>query len=196
MKNKNKTNQESSIPFYNICIVDTSNIYAIGLKNSIEKSLNKTAKTFVFFHKTIDEINPIDITPIDLLFIDYNDLLLPHFNAFFSKVKKKNPDLKLIISSNDLLHIDFIKLYSYNINGLFSKSLSIKSFNIYFKRVLEQSMYIDHNSIGNVISQEKKQKIKFYYKSVSLQNLELIQQQFNHFTPYLANKEALTFLES
>jgi len=196
MKNKNKTNQESSIPFYNICIVDTSNIYAIGLKNSIEKSLNKTAKTFVFFHKTIEEINPIDITPIDLLFIDYNDLSLPHFKAFFSKVKKKNPDLKLIISSNDLLHIDFIKLYSYNINGLFSKSLSIKSFNIYFKRVLEQSMYIDHNSIGNVISQEKKQKIKFYYKSVSLQNLELIQQQFNHFTPYLANKEALKFLES
>jgi DNA-binding NarL/FixJ family response regulator len=145
---RNKTYLKSITPYYNICIVDTSNIYAIGLKNSIEKSLNKTAKTFVFFHKTIDEINPIDITPIDLLFIDYNDLLLPHFNAFFSKVKKKNPDLKLIISSNDLLHIDFIKLYSYNINGLFSKSLSVKSFNIYFKRVLEQSMYIDHNSIG------------------------------------------------
>jgi DNA-binding NarL/FixJ family response regulator len=192
---RNKTYLKSITPYYNICIVDTSNIYAIGLKNSIEKSLNKTAKTFVFFHKTIEDINPIDITPIDLLFIDYNDLLLPHFNAFFSKVKKKNPDLKLIISSNDLLHIDFIKLYSYNINGLFSKSLSVKSFNIYFKRVLEQSMYIDHNSIGNVISQEKKQKIKFYYKSVSLQNLELIQQRYNHFTPYFANKEALAFLE-
>ena len=86
---RNKTYLKSITPYYNICIVDTSNIYAIGLKNSIEKSLNKTAKTFVFFHKTIDEINPIDITPIDLLFIDYNDLLLPHFNAFFSKVKKK-----------------------------------------------------------------------------------------------------------
>jgi NAD/NADP transhydrogenase beta subunit len=70
------------------------------------------------------------------------------------------PALKLIISSNDLLHIDFIKLYTYNINGLFSKSLNIKSFNIYFKRVLDQSIYIDHNSIGNVISHEKKQKLK------------------------------------
>jgi DNA-binding NarL/FixJ family response regulator len=195
MKNNHKTNQESGIPFYNICIVDTSNIYAIGLKNSIEKSLNKTAKSFVFFHKTIEEINPLDIIPIDILFIDYNDLLLPHFNAFFSKVKKKNPALKLIISSNDLLHIDFIKLYTYNINGLFSKSLSIKSFNTYFKRVLEQSIYIDHNSIGNVINHEKKQKLKFYYKSVSLQNLELIQQRYNHFTPYFVDKEALAFLQ-
>jgi DNA-binding NarL/FixJ family response regulator len=195
MKNKNKTNLESSIPFYNICIVDTSNIYAIGLKNSIEKSLYRTAKSFVFFHKTIEEINPLDIIPIDILFIDYNDLLLPHFNAFFSKIKKKNPGIKLIISSNDLLHIDFIKLYIYNINGLFSKSLSFKSFNTYFKRVLEQSIYIDHNTIGNVISQEKKQKIRFYYKSVSLQNLELIQQRYNHFTPYFVDKEALAFIQ-
>ncbi len=194
MKTAFKSKQESINSFYNICIVDTSNIYAIGLKNSIEKSLNKTSKSFVFFHKTIDEINPVDITPIDLLFIDYNDLLLPHFNTFFSKVKKKNPDLKLIISSNDLLHIDFIKLYSYNINGLFSKSLSIKSFNSYFKRVLEQSTFIDHNSIGNIISQEKKQKIKFYYKSVSLQNLELIQQRYNYFTPYFVDKDALSSL--
>lgn len=194
MKKAYNSKQESRTPYYNICIVDTSNIYAIGLKNSIEKSLIKTAKSFVFYHKTIEEINPLDVIPIDILFIDYNDLLLPHFNAFFSKVKKKNPALKLIISSNDLLHIDFIKLYSYNINGLFSKSLSVKSFNTYFKRVLEQSMYIDHNSIGNVISQEKKQKIKFYYKSVSLQNLELIQQQYNHFTPYSVDKEAVSSL--
>jgi DNA-binding NarL/FixJ family response regulator len=196
MKNTQKTNQASSIPFYNICIIDTSNIYAIGLKNSIEKSLNKTAKYFVFFHNTIDEVNPLDITPIDILFIDYNDLLQPHFNAFFAKVKKKNPALKLIISSNDLLHIDFIKLYTYNINGLFSKSLNIKSFNTYFKRVLDQSIYIDHNSIGNVISHEKKQKLKFYYKSVTLQNLELIQHRYYHYTPYFVDKEALSFLKS
>jgi DNA-binding NarL/FixJ family response regulator len=194
MKKAYNSKQESITPYYNICIVDTSNIFAIGLKNSIEKSLIKTAKSFVFIHKTIDEINPVDITPIDLLLIDYNDLFLPQFNVFFSKVKKKNPDLKLIISSNDLLHIDFIKLYSYNINGLFSKSLSIKSFNTYFKRVLEQSIYIDHKSIGDVINQEKNQKIKFYYKSVSLQNLELIQQRYNYLTPHFVDKDALSSL--
>jgi hypothetical protein len=101
----------------------------------------------------------------------------------------------LIISSNELLNIDFIKLYAYNINGLFPKSLSVKSFNIYFKRVLAQTMYIDHNSIGNVIAIEKKQKLKFYYKSVSLQNLELIQQRYTHYMPFYVNKEHVSFVE-
>jgi hypothetical protein len=89
MKKAYNSKQESSTPYYNICIVDTSNIFAIGLKNSIEKSLIKTAKSFVFIHKTIDEINPVDITPIDLLLIDYNDLLLPQFNVFFRRLRKK-----------------------------------------------------------------------------------------------------------
>lgn len=196
MNTSRKNIQDSSISFYNICIVDQSNIFALGLKKSIEKSLNKTANSFVFFHQSIDEINPLDTNPIDILFIDYNDLLLPHFNGFFAKMKKKNPGMKLIITSNELLHIDFIKLYAYNINGLFSKSLSIKSFNIYFKRVLAQTIYIDHNSIGNVITIEKKQKLKFYYKSVSLQNLELIQQRYTHYTHYFTNKEVMPFVES
>jgi DNA-binding NarL/FixJ family response regulator len=196
MNTSRKNKQDSSFLFYNICIVDQSNIFALGLKKSIEKSLNKTNNSFVFFHQSIDEINPLDINPIDILFIDYNDILLPHFNGFFAKMKKKNPSMKLIISSNELLHIDFIKLYTYNINGLFSKSLSIKLFNIYFKRVLAQTIYIDHNSIGNVITNEKKQKLKFYYKSVSLQNLELIQQRYKQYTPYFINKEAMPFVES
>jgi DNA-binding NarL/FixJ family response regulator len=190
-----KNNQDSPTPFYNICIVDKSNIYALGLKKSIEKSLNKTADSFIFFHQNIEEINPLNITPIDILFIDYNDLLIPHFNGLFAKMKKKNPSMKLIISSSDLLQIDFIKLYAYNINGLFSKSLSSKSFNIYFKRVLAQTMYIDHNSIGNVITQEKSQKIRFYYKCISLQNLELIQHRYQHYTPYFVNKDTMAFLE-
>jgi DNA-binding NarL/FixJ family response regulator len=195
MNTSRKIKQDSKTPFYNICIVDKSNIFALGLKKSIEKSLNKNANSFVYFHQMIDEINPLDINPIDILFIDYDDLLLPHFKSIFAKMKKNNPSMKLIISSNELLNIDFIKLYAYNINGLFPKSLSVKSFNIYFKRVLAQSMYIDHNSIGNVIAVEKKQKLKFYYKSVSLQNLELIQQRYNQYMPYFVNKEHVSFVE-
>jgi DNA-binding NarL/FixJ family response regulator len=195
MNTSRKIKQDSKTPFYNICIVDKSNIFALGLKKSIEKSLNKNANSFVSFHQCIDETNPLDINPIDILFIDYDDLLLPHFKSIFAKMKKNNPSMKLIISSNELLNIDFIKLYAYNINGLFPKSLSVKSFNIYFKRVLAQSMYIDHNSIGNVIAVEKKQKLKFYYKSVSLQNLELIQQRYNQYMPYFVNKEHVSFVE-
>ena len=190
-----KIKQDSKTPFYNICIEDKSNIFALGLKKSIEKSLNKNANSFVYFHQMIDEINPLDLNPIDILFIDYDDLLLPHFKSIFAKMKKNNPSMKLIISSNELLNIDFIKLYAYNINGLFPKSLSVKSFNIYFKRVLAQTMYIDHNSIGNVIAIEKKQKLKFYYKSVSLQNLELIQQRYNQYMPYFVNKEHVSIVE-
>ena len=102
--------------------------------------------------------------------------------------------MKLIISTVDFLHIDFIKLYSYNLNGLFSKSLNIKPFNIYFKRVLEQTMYIDQYSIRRTLDEEKKQKIRYYYKSVSLQNLELIQNRYLNYTPYLVDKDALSFL--
>jgi DNA-binding NarL/FixJ family response regulator len=195
MNTSKKIKQDSKIPFYNICIVDQSNIFALGLKKSIDKSLNKSANSFVSFHQSIDDTNPLDINPIDILFIDYDDLLLPHFKSIFAKIKKQNPSMKLIISSNELLNIDFIKLYAYNINGLFSKSLSIKSFTIYFKRVLAQTIYIDHNSIGNVIAVEKKQKLKFYYKSVSLQNLELIQQRYNQYMPYFVNKEHVSFVE-
>lgn len=190
-----KTKRNSNTPFYNICIVDDSHIYALGLKNSIDKSLIRTANSFVFHHKNIDEINTSSTAPIDILFIDYDDLLLPQFNTIFSKLKRKNPSMKLIVSTADLLHIDFVKLYTYNINGLFSKSLSIKSFNIYFKRVIEQTMFIDQYCIRRVIEEEKKQKIRYYYKSVSLQNLELIQNRYLNYTPYLVDKDALSFLQ-
>lgn len=190
-----KTKSKSITQFYNICIVDNSHIYALGLKNSIEKSLNKIAHSFVFHHKSIDEINASSTAPIDILFIDYDDLLLPQFNTIFSKLKRKNPSMKLIVSTADLLHIDFVKLYTYNINGLFSKSLSTKAFNIYFKRVLDQTMFIDQYSIRRIVEEEKKQKIRYYYKLVSLQNLEMIQNRYINFTPYLVDKEALSFLQ-
>jgi DNA-binding NarL/FixJ family response regulator len=194
MNTVRKRRKKAEIPFYNICIVDKSHIFALGLKNSIDKSLNRIAHSFVFHHKSIDEINTSNTAPIDILFIDYDDLLLPHFNKVFSKLKSKNPSMKLIISTVDFLHIDFIKLYSYNLNGLFSKSLNIKPFNIYFKRVLEQTMYIDQYSIRRTLDEEKKQKIRYYYKSVSLQNLELIQNRYLNYTPYLVDKDALSFL--
>jgi DNA-binding NarL/FixJ family response regulator len=194
MNTSRKNNKKSNNPFYNICIVDKSHIYALGLKNSIDKSLNRTAHSFVFHHLNIYEINPLQTSLIDILFVDYDDLLLPDFNNIFLKLKRKNPEMKLIISTSDLLNIDFIKLYTYNINGLFSKSLSIKSFNIYFKRVLDQSIYIDHYCIRRIVEEEKKQKIKYYYKSVSLQNLELIQNRYLNYTPYFVDKGTLSFL--
>lgn len=188
---QNKTNN----PFYNICIVDNSIIYALGLKKSIEKSLHKKAESLIFHYKEFNDITDSNVDPIDIIFIDYNDMFLPNFHSFFLKLKKNNPKLKLIVSSVELLNIDFIKLYSYNINGLFSKSLSIKAFNIYFKRVLTHSTYIDNYSIVRAIEQERKQKIRFYYKSISLQNLDFIQSQYMHFVPYLADKSVLTYQE-
>ncbi len=190
-----KKQKKIDMPFYNICIVDKSLIYALGLKKSIEKSLHKNAELLIIHYNSFDEIIDSNIAPIDIIFIDYNDMFLPNFNSFFLKLKKNNPNLKLIVSSVELLNIDFIKLYSYNINGLFSKGLNIKAFNIYFKRVLTHSTYIDNYSIVRAIEQERKQKIRYYYKSVSLQNLDLIQSRYMHFMPYTLDKSALSYQE-
>jgi hypothetical protein len=195
MIKERKYKKKSTTSFYNICIVDQSHVYSLGLKNSIEKSLNKIAHSFVFHHKSFEDINISSTEPIDILFIDYDDLLHPRFNIIFSKMKRKNPSMKLIVSTADLLHIDFVKLYTYNTNGLFSKSLNIKAFNIYFKRVLEQTMYIDHYCIRRIVEEEKKQKIRYYYKSVSLQNLELIQNRYLNYTPYSVDQDMLSFVQ-
>ncbi len=195
MNKKIELQKKTELPFYNICIVDKSHIYALGLKNSIEKSLKNTADSHIIYQKSLEDIGHLNLSNFDIIFIDYNEIILPDFDLFFSELKRKNQKLKLIVSSAELLNVDFLKLYSYNVNGLFTKSLSIKSFNIYFKRVLSQSVFFDNFSLVKAIEQEKKQKIRYYYKSISLQNLDLIQSRQLNFMPYVIDKNKLSSLE-
>ena len=176
---------------YNVCIVDESYIFAMGLKKNIKKINFDNRVTYVFVYKSIQDIIIDKDNPIDLLFVDYNLVLLPGFNTSFNALKKNNPKLKIIVNSNDLIKVDFIRLYSYNINGFFSKGLTIKSFVGYMKKIMSLDVYIDYYSITHFVNREKKQMLKSYYKSVALHNLGLIQNEFNHQYYYNIDRDAV-----
>jgi hypothetical protein len=57
---------------------------------------------------------------------------------------------------------------------------------------MSQNVYIDHYSISQFVNVEKKQKLKSYYKSVSLNNLEIIMNESEHQTMYNVDRDVLS----
>jgi hypothetical protein len=192
-ENKKKGITPSISESFNACIIDESNIFALGLKNTLKRNNQSNKPTYVFIYENIIDIVVDDSNPIDLFFIEYTLLLKPNFNSKFSLLKKNNPNIKLIVYANDLLKVDFVKLYSFNINGFFSTRLTIKSFNSYLKKIMIQNVYIDHYSISHYVNVEKKQKLKSYYKSVSLNNFEMIINDSENQTIYNVDRGVLDY---
>jgi DNA-binding NarL/FixJ family response regulator len=189
IKKGNKANISDS---FNVCIIDESSIFALGLKNTLKRNNQSNKPTCVFIYESIIDIVVDDSNPIDLLFIEYNLLLNQNFTSKFSLLKKSSPKIKLIVYANDLLTVDFVKLYSFNINGFFSTRLSVKSFISYLKKIMNQNVYIDHYSISQFVNVEKKQKLKSYYKSISLNNLEIIMNDLESQTMYNVDRGVLS----
>jgi DNA-binding NarL/FixJ family response regulator len=193
----NKENIKKSIKgnisnSFNVCVIDDSYIFALGLKNTLKRNSQSNKPTCVFIYESIIDV-VVDVNnPIDLFFIEYNQLLKQNFISKFSLLKKSYPKIKLIVYANDLLIVDFVKLYSFNINGFFSTRLSVKSFVSYLKKIMTQNVYIDHYSISHFVNIEKKQKLKLYFKSVSLNNLEIIMNDKENQTMYNIDRGVLT----
>lgn len=179
---------KKNIKYINICVVDSSIIFAIGLKNNIEKSLYKTCKNLISYYQSMHLITNEEVPSIDMLFVDYEDVIKDDFKKRYALLVKKNPSIQLIVSSNDILNIDFSVLYSYSVNGLFPKRMNAKAFRIYLRKIYTEGSYIDYSIIGNTIEIEKILKLRRYFKSVSLHNLDLINFRQQQFLPFAIKK--------
>ncbi|MDP2175826.1 MAG: hypothetical protein Q8K70_07955 [Bacteroidota bacterium] len=165
-----------SLPTINICIVDDSIMLSLGLQKMIYKSLRRICNSSFELKKTIKDI--YDPFKLDYLFLNYNQIEDISFKLFYLKIKKNNPNLKIIISSKKFTDIDFTLLYSYNINGLLSSSLSFDLFQKYIKNVIINNSYIDYELVSSIINQEKEQYISLNRKFIGVKNEMIIHNNY------------------
>jgi DNA-binding NarL/FixJ family response regulator len=167
---------------YNICVVDESPLFIIGLKVNLEKYLAKHNDLNIISSSNIKELKLRQtkvFSDLDILIVEYKTFKSPDFKKTHQKLKRINPQIKIVVSSSELIAVDFDKVYTSNINGFFSKRISRIAFVNYIKKIFHLSVYFDHQTIGNILNIEKEQQAKMHYKSIGASNIEAIQNYNN-----------------
>lgn len=186
MRKKIQSNLIETVKNYSISIIDSSSIFALGLKASIEKTTLKSQNFSISINPSKEDLLS---TYLDVLIIDFNSINQIEKENTYTELRKRNPYVKIVVSCNDFINLDFIKLYSININGLFSKSLNAKLFKKYFNTVLLNSSFIDYKMINVVINKEKKQQINLLTKKLNNNIESAMQKEVYLFPSYTIEKE-------
>lgn len=157
----------------NILIIDKSEVFSLGLLNSILKlNIFKNINTIQISTQFNSKFEDID--DLGVLLIDYSQLEDIKTVEKITRVKNINSKIKVIIYTDFLNNLNFDKLIGIQPNGLFSKSISKVNLKNYLKRVVRDGTYIDFEMIKSLVNLELESKYLFDKKFKLKQSYYLI----------------------